>query len=163
MKKFLSRLMLGNIVNKTIVDKPFSEVLEAVKKSIEKNDFNISVIHNIKETFLKNNLTLPKDFEFSIIQFCNAPKAHHAITDLSHDVGIMMPKSIIVSRKNGKTSIRFMQMKPWMVGMMFPEINLQPLSKKVMALLRKIVKEAVTELKNISSENTLISPPKNVP
>ena len=143
MKRHLSHLMLGNIVNKTIVDKPFAPVLEAVKKSIELNDFKISVLHDIKETFQKNNLPLEKDFEYTIIQFCNAKKSHMAVTKLSHDVGIMMPKSIIVSRENGKTAIRFMQMKPWMVGMMFPEIDLQPLSKKVMSTLRKIVADSV--------------------
>jgi uncharacterized protein (DUF302 family) len=146
MKKTLSNLMLGKIVNKTVVDKPFATVLEALKKSIETNDFKVSVIHDNKEVFKKNNLPLDPDFEFSIIQFCNAPKAHMAITTLSHDVGIMMPKSIVVSRENGKTSIRFMQMKPWMVGMMFPEINLIPLSTKVMVAMKKIVKDAVAEL-----------------
>jgi uncharacterized protein (DUF302 family) len=146
MKKYISHLMLGTIVNKTIVDKPFASVLEAVKKSIESHDFKISVLHDIKDTFQKNNLPLEKDFEYTIIQFCNAPKAHTAITKLSHDVGIMMPKSIIVSRENGKTAIRFMQMKPWMVGMMFPEIDLQPLSKKVMAALRKIVADAIKKI-----------------
>lgn len=135
--------MLGNIVNKTIVDKPFPVVLDAVKKAIELNDFKISVVHDIKDTFQKNNLPLDKDFEYTIIQFCNAPKAHMAITKLSHDVGIMMPKSIVVSRENGKTSIRFMQMKPWMVGMMFPDIDLKPLSKKVMKALQNIVDDAV--------------------
>lgn len=143
MKKYLSHLMLGNIVNKTIVDKPFPVVLDAVKKAIELNDFKISVVHDIKDTFQKNNLPLDKDFEYTIIQFCNAPKAHMAITKLSHDVGIMMPKSIVVSRENGKTSIRFMQMKPWMVGMMFPDIDLKPLSKKVMKALQNIVDDAV--------------------
>lgn len=138
--------MLGNIINKTIVDKPFAPVLEAVKKSIELNDFKISVIHDIKDTFQKNNLPLEKDFEYTIIQFCNAPKAHAAITKLSHDVGIMMPKSIIVSRENGKTAIRFMQMKPWMVGMMFPEIDLQPLSKNVMKALQEIVDTAIKKI-----------------
>jgi uncharacterized protein (DUF302 family) len=143
MKKYLSHLMLGNIVNKTIVDKPFPVVLDAVKKAIELNDFKISIVHDIKDTFQKNNLPLDKDFEYSIIQFCNAPKAHMAITKLSHDVGIMMPKSIVVSQENGKTSIRFMQMKPWMVGMMFPDIDLKPLSKKVMKALQNIVDDAV--------------------
>ena len=146
MKKTISNLMLGKIVNTTVIDKPFEIVLEAVKKSIEANDFKISVIHDIKETFEKNNLPVENDFEYQIIQFCNAPKAHIAVTELSHDVGIMMPKSIVISRENGKTSLRFMQMKSWMVGMMFPEIDLKPLSTKVMAALRKIVKDTVEEL-----------------
>ncbi len=146
MKKTISNLVLGKIVNKTIVDKPFKDVLEAIKKSIEANDFNVITVHDNKETFQKNKLPVDDDFEFSIVQFCNAPKAHMAITKLSHDVGIMMPKSIVVSRENGKTSIRFMQMKPWMVGWMFPEVNLIPLSTKVMAAMRKIVKDAVADL-----------------
>ena len=146
MKKTLSNIILGKIVNKTIVDKPFLEVLEAVKKSIELNDFKISVLHDIKDTFEKNNLPLEKDFEYTIVQFCNAPKAHTAVTKLSHDVGIMMPKSIIVSRENGKTLIQFMQMKSWMIAMMFPEIDLGLFSKKIMSALRKIVKDAVKEM-----------------
>jgi hypothetical protein len=36
-----------------------------------------------------------------------------------------------------------MQMKPWMVGMMFPDINIVPMSKKVMGTMKKIVHEAV--------------------
>jgi uncharacterized protein (DUF302 family) len=137
--------MLGKIVNKTIVDKPFEMVLESIKKSIEANHFKISVLHDLKNTFQKNDLPLEKDFEYTIVQFCHAAKAHTAIK-LSHDVGIMMPKSIVISRENGKTSIRFMQMKPWMVGMMFPDIDLKPLSKNVMSTLRKIVKETVRKL-----------------
>lgn len=146
MKKYISQLMLGNIVNKTIVDRPFSEVLEAVKKSIELHDFKISVVHDIKDTFQKNNLPIGEDFEYTIIQFCNAPKAHMAVMKLSHDVGIMMPKSIVISRENRKTALRFMQMKPWMVGMMFPDIDLKPLSKKVMKALQSIVNDAIKML-----------------
>ena len=62
---------------------------------------------------------------------------------MNYDMGIMMPKSIVVARENGKTTLRFMQMKPWMIGMMFPEVNLVPMSKNVMATMKRIVHETI--------------------
>jgi len=62
---------------------------------------------------------------------------------MSYDMGIMMPKSIIVAKEKGKTTLRFMQMKPWMVSWMFPEINIAPMSKNVMATMKKIVAETI--------------------
>jgi len=143
MKKFLSGLVLGSIVNKTTVDRPFDEVLAALKQSIAANGFTVSVEHDLRATFQKNNLPLPDDFAFTIVQFCNAKKVHPVLMNLSFDVGIMMPKSIVVARENGVTTLRFMQMKSWMVGWMFPSINLVPVSKNVMATIRKIVRDAV--------------------
>ena len=58
-------------------------------------------------------------------------------------MGVMMPKSIIVARENGKTTLRFMKMKPWMVSMMFPELDIVPMSKMVTEIMEKIVKETI--------------------
>jgi hypothetical protein len=59
----------------------------------------------------------------------------------------MMPKSIIVSHKNGETTLRYMKLKPWMVSMMFPEIDIVPMSKKVSEIMGKIVSETIKKAK----------------
>ncbi len=142
MKKFLSEKVLGKIAYQISTDKPFETVLKNLEKAIVDNDFSIITTHDMRKTFEKNNLEISRDFEYRIIELCNAPKAHKAL-GMSMDLGIMMPKSIIISRENGKTVLRYMQMKPWMVGMMFPDINIVPMSKKVMVTMKKIVHEAV--------------------
>jgi len=62
---------------------------------------------------------------------------------MSYDMGVMMPKSIIVARENGKTTLRYMKMKPWMTRMMFPDLDIVPLSKKVMKTMDEIVVETI--------------------
>jgi uncharacterized protein (DUF302 family) len=142
MKKFLSEKVLGKIAYQISTDKPFETVLKNLEKAIVDNDFSIITTHDMRKTFEKNNLEISRDFEYRIIELCNAKKAHKAL-GMSMNLGIMMPKSIIISRENGKTVLRYMQMKPWMVGMMFPDINIVPMSKKVMGTMKKIVHEAV--------------------
>ena len=142
MKKFLSEKVLGKIVYQISTDKPFETVLKNLEQAIVDNGFSIITTHDMRKTFEKNNLEISRDFEYRIIELCNAQKAHKAL-GMSMDLGIMMPKSIIISRENNQTALRYMQMKPWMVGMMFPNINIAPMSKKVMGTLKKIVHEAV--------------------
>jgi len=142
MKKFLSEKVLGKIVYQISTDKPFETVLKNLEQAIVDNGFSIITTHDMRKTFEKNNLEISRDFEYRIIELCNAQKAHKAL-GMSMDLGIMMPKSIIISRENNQTILRYMQMKPWMVGMMFPNINIAPMSKKVMGTLKKIVHEAV--------------------
>lgn len=143
MKKFLSNLLLGKIVYKKFIDAPFEKVVKALEKAIKNNDFSIPTTHDLKQTFTKANLPLDKDFEYKIVQLCNAKKSHKVLTTMSYDMGIMMPKSIIVARENGQTTLRFMKMKSWMVGMMFPEMNIASMSKNVMATMKRIVDETI--------------------
>ena len=98
----------------------------------------------MKKVFLKENLEIQNDFEYQIIEICNAEKAHKVL-GLSHDMGIMMPKSIIISYSDGKTYLRYMQMKPWVIGMMFPDIDISSMSKKVMSTMKKILNETVNK------------------
>jgi hypothetical protein len=67
--------------------------------------------------------------------------------NLSFDMGIMMPKNIIVARENGKTTIRFMKMKPWMVSLMFPELDVAPLSKHITEVMNNIVNDTITDVR----------------
>ncbi len=134
---------MGNIVQKVSVDAPFNEVIESLEKAAKEKQFGIQAVHDLKETYTKKGLALPDDFEYKIVQICNAPKSHNALTNLSFDMGVMMPKSIIVARENGKTTLRFMKMKPWMVSMMFPELDIVPISKHVTQTLQDIVDATV--------------------
>ncbi len=143
LKKYLSKVLMGNIVSKHIVDAPFDRVIEALDKAVTENQFGIQAIHDLKDTYVKKHLTLDDDFEYKIVQICNAPKSHKALTQLSYDMGLMMPKSIVVARENGKTVLRFMKMKPWMVSLMFPELEVASLSKHVAAIMEKIIKETI--------------------
>ncbi len=147
MKKMLVRKMMGEIVYKQSVEAPFGEVLIALKKSILKNNFSIPAIHDLRKTFEKAKLPLEKNFQYQIVQLCNAEKSHKALTTISYDMGIMMPKAITIAQEGDKVVLRFMQMKPWMVGLMFPEIDIASMSKNVMAILKKIVDETVMKVK----------------
>ncbi len=142
MKKFLSEKVLGKIAYKISTNKPFETVFKNLEQAIINNGFSIITTHDMRKTFEKNNLEISRDFEYRIIELCNAQKAHKAL-GMSKDLGIMMPKSIIISRENNQTVLRYMQMKPWMISWMFPTINLAPMSKKVMGTMKKIVHEAV--------------------
>jgi uncharacterized protein (DUF302 family) len=143
MKKFIAKLIVGDVVTKVEVDAPFDKVIESLNKAVTNNQFGVQAVHDLKETYSKKKLKLDPDFEYKIVQICNAPKSHKALQDMSYDMGIMMPKSIIVARENGKTTLRYMKMKPWMVSMMFPDLNVAPLSKHVTEIMSKIVKETI--------------------
>jgi uncharacterized protein (DUF302 family) len=143
MKKFISKLLMGDIVQKTVIDAPFDKVIEALEKAVSDNQFGIQAIHDLKDTYVKKHLNLADDFEYKIVQICNAPKSHKALTQMSYDMGIMMPKSIIVAREDGKTTLRYMKFKPWMVNLMFPELEVASLSKHVSEIMEKIVRETV--------------------
>jgi uncharacterized protein (DUF302 family) len=143
MKRLLSKWLMGDIVIKYSTNAPFEKVIESLNIVVKENNFAVVSIHNMNETYQKKNLKIAEDFEYRIIQICNAPKSHKALTKMSFDMGVMMPKSIIVARENGKTTLRFMKMKPWMVSMMFPDIDIVPMSKMVTKIMRKIVLETI--------------------
>jgi len=146
MKKLLSKWLMGDIVEKHITNAPYEDVIETLTNVVKKNDFAVVSVHNMKETYKKKKLETSEDFEYRIIQICNAPKSHKAINKMSFDMGVMMPKSIIVAREKGKTTLRFMKMKPWMVSMMFPKLDIVPMSKAVTEIMGKIVTETIKKL-----------------
>ena len=148
MMKLIAKLFGGNVVQKVFVDAPFYKVVESLENAVKNYDFSIQAIHDLKETYKKKKLKLPEDFEYKIVQICNAPKSHKALQNMSFDMGVMMPKSIIVAHKNGKTSMRFMKMKPWMVSLMFPELDVAPLSKHVIEIMNNIVDDTISGVKN---------------
>ena len=143
MKKLLSKWLLGDIAHKFETNAPYDVVIEKLAETVKENSFAVLVTHNLKETYVKKHLDIPADFEYRIVQICNAPKSHKALNKMSYDIGIMMPKSIIVARENGKTTLRFMRMKPWIVSLMFPELDIVPMSKLVSDTMEKIVKETI--------------------
>lgn len=143
-KKFISGKILGDIVERHTTGASFDTVIEKLEEAIKENNFSIVGVHDLKETYEKKNLEA--DFDYKIIQICNAQKSHGALTKLSHDLGIMMPKSIIVARKDGITTLRFMKMKPWMVSLMFPEIDIAPMSKMVTQTMRDIVTQTIEKV-----------------
>ena len=142
----LSKWLLGNIVEKYTTNAPYENVIETLTEVVKDNNFAVVTVHDMKETYKKKNLQIADDFEYRIIQICNAPKSHKALSSMSFDMGVMMPKSIIVARENGKTNLRFMKMKPWMVSMMFPELDIVPMSKMVTAIITKIVTETIEKV-----------------
>ena len=143
-KKFISGKILGDIVERHTTSASFDTVIEKLEEAIKENNFSIVGVHDLKETYEKKNLEA--DFDYKIIQICNAQKSHGALTKLSHDLGIMMPKSIIVAGKDGITTLRFMKMKPWMVSLMFPEIDIAPMSKMVTQTMRDIVTQTIEKV-----------------
>jgi len=145
MKKLISKWLMGDIVEKHTTDAPYERVIETLTDVVKDNKFAVVTTHDMKETYKKKNLQIADDFEYRIIQICNAPKSHKALSNLSFDMGVMMPKSIIVARENDKTTLRFMRMKPWMVSMMFPDIDIAPMSKMVTSIMEKIVNETISK------------------
>jgi uncharacterized protein (DUF302 family) len=145
MKKLLAKTLIGDVVEKHETKASFDTVIQKLTKVIKDNDFTIVATHDLKCTYKKKNLEIDDDFEYQIVQICNAKKSHKVLTSMSFDLGIMMPKSIIVSRKNGITTLRFMKMKPWMVSMMFPDIDIAPMAKMVSKIMKKIVLETIQE------------------
>ena len=147
-KKSLSKWLIGDIVEKYTTDAPYEKVIESLKEAVKDNNFAVVTVHDMKETYKKKNLQIAEDFEYQIIQICNAPKSYKALNSMSYDMGVMMPKSIIVSRENAKTTLRFMKMKPWMVSMMFPELDIVPMSKMVTGIMAKIVTDTLSKVEN---------------
>ncbi len=143
MKRIISKWLMGNIVEKNTTNAPYEKIIETLTEVVKENKFAVVTTHDMKETYKKKDLNIATDFEYRIVQICNAPKSHKALNDMSYDMGVMMPKSIIVAHENGKTTLRYMKMKPWMVSMMFPDLDIVPMSKKVTEIMDKIVKETI--------------------
>lgn len=142
-KKLISKKILGDIVERHDTSASFDKVIEKLKEAVVNNNFSVVTIHDLKDTYEKKNLEA--NFDYKIVQICNAEKSHGALTKMSHDLGIMMPKSIVVARKDGVTSLRFMKMKPWMVSLIFPDIDIAPTSKMVTKVMRNIVTQTIEE------------------
>ena len=143
MKRMISKWLMGDIVVSHKTNVPFDIIIETLTEVVKENNFSVLVSHNFKETYRKKGLQVDDDFEYKVVQICNAEKSHKAIYDMSLDMGVMMPKSIIVSHQNGVTTLRYMKLKPWMVSMMFPDIDIVPMSKKVSEIMGKIVSETI--------------------
>ena len=137
LKKFISKNLMGEVVEKHNTSVSFDKVIEKLEEAVKENNFTIVGVHDLRDTYERKNLEV--DFDYKVVQICNAEKSHNALSNLSHDLGIMMPKSIIVARKDDVTTLRFMTMKPWMVSLMFPDIDIAPISKKVTTIMRDIV------------------------
>jgi len=45
-----------------------------------------------KKTYAKKHLQLSPDFEYRIVEICEPVKSYKALTNLSYDMGVMMPK-----------------------------------------------------------------------
>jgi len=148
MKKLLSKWLMGNIVEKKSTNAPYEKVIETLTEIVSKNKFSVVSIHDMRKTYTKKNLNMTNDFEYKIIQICNAQKSHKALTNMSFDMGVMMPKSIIASYDNGKTTLRYMKMKPWMVSLMFPELDIVPMSKKITEIMENIVNETIEKVES---------------
>jgi len=152
MKKLLSQVLFDDLIQLKETDSPFEKTLDMLKESIQENGFGIQAIHDLKKTYQKHNLPLEEDFEYQIIQICEPKKSHKALTELSFDMGVMMPKSIIIAKENGKTTLRYLKWKPWMVSLMFPDIDIAPISKNVAGTMEKIVQDTLrkaSQMKNI--------------
>ncbi len=134
---------MGDPIVKKYTSAPYEKVMETLSKVIEKNNFGIVSVHDMRETYNKKHLQIDNDFEYRIVQICNAPKSYKAINNLSFDMGVMMPKSIIVAKENGKTSLRYLKFKPWMISMMFPDIDILPISKAVTQTMENIVNQTI--------------------
>jgi len=143
MKKFLSRLLMGDPVQKVEVDAPFDRVMEALEQAVRQNGFGIQAVHDLKQTYARQKMDLDPGFRYSIVEICEPAKSYKALTGLGYDMGVMMPKSIIVASENGKTTLRYMRLKPWMVSMMFPDWDVAPLSRNVSATLEKITRDTL--------------------
>ncbi len=145
-KKTLSKWLMGNIVEIYTTNAPYEKIIESLTEVVAENNFAVVAVHDMKETYQKKKLQIDSKFEYRIVQICNAPKSHKALNKMSYDMGVMMPKSIIVAKENGKTSLRFMKMKPWMVSLMFPELDIATMSKTVTAMIAKIVTETIEKV-----------------
>jgi len=154
MKKLLSEWLMGEMIHKEEVDAPFDEVMQALEEAVARNGFGIQAVHDLKKTYEKHDLPLTPGFEYKIVQICQAGKSHKALTELGFDMGVMMPKSIIVARENGRTTLRYMKWKPWMVSLMFPEWDVVPLSKNVGQVMDRIVRDTIARFEKEKQKET---------
>ena len=86
MKYYFNRTVKGN----------FDEIMDRVKKELEKEGFGVLTEINVNETFKKK---LDVDFRrYHILGACNAPYAHKAITN-EDKIGTMLPCNVILQQK----------------------------------------------------------------
>ena len=60
MKRFISKLLMGNIVEKHTTNAPYDKVIETLTNVVKDNNFAVVTVHNMKDTYKKKNLELFK-------------------------------------------------------------------------------------------------------
>lgn len=126
--------MLNFFIKET--SESIDSVMEKLKISVENNWFKIVHIHDMKDTFSKNNLEFASYF---IVDICNPSSAHKALS-LDKRLWNFMPKSILVYEENVKTVLNFMYPDKENMKLIFPE-ELAEISKNTITTMENIINE----------------------
>lgn len=73
MKKIIPKWLMGDIVEKHSTNASFDKIIETLTEVVAENNFGIVGVHDMRETYTKKNLQIADDFEYKIVQICNAP------------------------------------------------------------------------------------------
>ncbi len=118
----------------------YEDCMKRLEKSAVKNGFSIVHIHDMQNTFRKNNLSFE---HYAIVELCNPQKAHMALS-MDLRMGNMMPKEVIVYQdSDNKMKLMFMKLNPDMLESLFPGKNIGQMSQSVITSMQSIVEDAV--------------------
>ncbi len=131
--------------NSPFVTKPtkktFEEAVDALKENAGKAGFFVTAEHRMHDTFKKNNLEWERNY--TIISICNPLKSHHALS-MNDKMGCFMPKNIVVYEdKKGTVNIMMMKGDPEKMKTLFPELNIDQMSKEVGSTLINIIDQSI--------------------
>ncbi len=120
--------------------KSFECTLQDLEAATTNNNFKVIHVHDLQNTFKKNNL---ESAPYAIVEICNAEMAHKALS-LDFRMGNMMPKKIIVYVDGeGRTNLMIMKQNPAMFDELFPGLPIAEMSQEVTKILEKIIEETL--------------------
>jgi uncharacterized protein (DUF302 family) len=115
------------------VDAPFEKILETIPDALKKEGFGILTRIDLQEKF-KEKLGI-EFMKYVILGVCHPPSAHKSIL-VEENIGLMLPCSIIVYEKGGKTAVSII--KPTNAMSMIGNKELTRIAEDVEAKLKRV-------------------------
>jgi uncharacterized protein (DUF302 family) len=115
------------------VDKPFEDVLGAVKNELKREGFGILSTIDLKEKFREK---LGVEFhKYVILGACNPPSAFEAISN-EENIGLMLPCNVVVYEKEEKVAVGVI--KPTVAMQMIENDGLVEIAKNIEQKLKRV-------------------------
>ncbi len=124
---------MKNFMHIIVSSKNFDATVEDLITAIEKNQFKVLHVHDVRATLAAKKIELGN---YKIIEFCRAPAAKRVL-DADLLIGLFLPCRAIVFEKDGKVQIA--AMSPKLISQFFPDASLGDLPESVDTEIASII------------------------
>jgi uncharacterized protein (DUF302 family) len=131
-----------------VVERPYSEVLDAVKQAAQKEGFRVSNVHDIAASLKKDGIQREP---YATVEVCNS-KIAAQVLHANPLLGSVMPCRIAVFQKGSGTTVS-MLLPSKMMKMFPPSSEIDNAAREVEDSMKKIVDEATAVSSNTAEQD----------